>query len=261
MSSVKKRKKKHKCTPHKRGSLLAGATLPLLVLLLSLGTAVVYIESGRDGSPSRPQNDAIAENSEDIAPADYLAMLLVNEVPFPGEPSFKSMEDSKAAMRAIVWVIERRRGEIPKGYTRRQVAATASTSIVDIMTAFNQMEGFYRTPSGSHTTVPRVTERLAYLQLLAARGTMPVIAELLDYANTTAQAYIQKRTLPHPEPFTRLRRIDGIEVTGSAYGWMTDEVQYHPGGNFVRIPDNDGGSLGGNRFFTLRRTPLRKETQ
>ena len=53
--------------------------------------------------------------------------------------------------------------------------------------------------------------------------------------------------------FATLRRVDGTDVTGRAYSWMTDRDGYHPGGNFVRIPDADDGSLGGNRFFTLRK--------
>jgi hypothetical protein len=36
---------------------------------------------------------------------------------------------------------------------------------------------------------------------------------------------------------------------------MTDRDCYKPGGNFVAIPDVDGGSPGGNRFFTLRKEP------
>jgi hypothetical protein len=36
---------------------------------------------------------------------------------------------------------------------------------------------------------------------------------------------------------------------------MTDKDYYRPGGNFVTIPDAEDGSLGGNRFFTLRKAP------
>jgi hypothetical protein len=36
---------------------------------------------------------------------------------------------------------------------------------------------------------------------------------------------------------------------------MTDVDSYHPGGNFVSIPNADDGSMGGNRFFTLRKEP------
>jgi len=46
-----------------------------------------------------------------------------------------------------------------------------------------------------------------------------------------------------------------VPVTGRAYSWMTDVDSYHPGGNFVSIPSTDDGSLGGNRFFTLRKDP------
>jgi hypothetical protein len=52
-----------------------------------------------------------------------------------------------------------------------------------------------------------------------------------------------------------LKRVGAIEVTGRAYSWMTDVDCYNPGGNFVSIPSSDEGSLGGNRFFTLRKVP------
>ncbi len=41
------------------------------------------------------------------------------------------------------------------------------------------------------------------------------------------------------------------KVTGRAYAWMADQECYHPGGDFVRIPDRLRGRLGGNRFYTL----------
>jgi hypothetical protein len=46
-----------------------------------------------------------------------------------------------------------------------------------------------------------------------------------------------------------------MDVTGRAYSWMTDVGTWHPGGNFVSIPSSSGGSLAGNRFFTLRKVP------
>ena len=55
--------------------------------------------------------------------------------------------------------------------------------------------------------------------------------------------------------YAGLRRVGYVEVTGRAYSWMTDVDSYHPGGNFVSIPSADDGSLGGNRFFTLRKSP------
>jgi len=34
---------------------------------------------------------------------------------------------------------------------------------------------------------------------------------------------------------------------------MSDKDSYHPGGDFVRIPDDLCGRLGGNRFYTLEK--------
>ncbi len=209
------------------------------------------------GTPPRLDAQTTAEQEEEIAIADYLAALLINEIPFPGEPAFKNADDSKAAMQAILWTLQHRRTSPPKGYTRQQVAATASTNLVDIITAFNQVEGFYKTATARHTVKPRVKERVAYLRLLARRADTPTIAELFDYAHAVALDYIQSDALPFDDPFLTLTNLppDAVEVTGSSYGWMTDDPVFHPGGNFVRIPDDCGGALGGNRFFTLRKTP------
>ena len=58
-----------------------------------------------------------------------------------------------------------------------------------------------------------------------------------------------------PDRFAPLAQVQGVPATGGAYGWMTDGQGYHPGGNFLRIPDSQSGALGGNRFFALRKEP------
>ncbi len=55
--------------------------------------------------------------------------------------------------------------------------------------------------------------------------------------------------------FAGISVINLTPVTGSAYSWMTDKDCYNPGGSFVAIPNAQGGSPGGNRFFTLRKEP------
>ena len=55
--------------------------------------------------------------------------------------------------------------------------------------------------------------------------------------------------------FAGLTVVNQVAVTGRAYSWMTGMDYYNPGGNFVRIPDDHQGLLGGNRFFTLRKDP------
>jgi hypothetical protein len=72
------------------------------------------------------------------------------------------------------------------------------------------------------------------------------------YAQGLADAYIANG-IRGADRFAGLTTIHGTPVTGRAYSWMTDKDCYQPGGSFVRIPDDLGGSLGGNRFFALRR--------
>ena len=68
-------------------------------------------------------------------PAGYLSLLLINEAPFPGERGFRSEEDSKAAMLAVLWVLHCRASAIPAGYTQKQVASVDSRSVLDVITA------------------------------------------------------------------------------------------------------------------------------
>jgi len=77
---------------------------------------------------------------------------------------------------------------------------------------------------------------------------------LLNFGQGLARAYV-KAGIEEADRYAALRRVGPVEVTGRAYSWMTDVDSYHPGGNFVSIPSSEDGSLGGNRFFTLRKTP------
>lgn len=186
----------------------------------------------------------------------YVARLLINETPFPGERGFVSTQDTKAAMLAILWVLESRLKHIPMGYTQEQIAAIRADDIIDVITAGGekgQCDGFYRDAKGRPVTVPRVEQRLNYLLKIANSGDKPGrFAELLNYAQDLAATYV-KDGVKEADRFAGLRRVGSSEVTGRAYSWMTDKDYYHPGGNFVSIPDDQSGSLGGNRFFTLKK--------
>lgn len=188
----------------------------------------------------------------------YVARLLINEVSFPGERGYESENESKAAMLQVLWVLDSRIHFIPSGYRQKQVAGVNSQDIIDIITGTGgrrQCEGFYRNESGQFVTDARVEERLKYLLQIANSGSKPGrFAALLNYAQGLVQAYLQGG-IEEADCFAGLTKIGPVEVTGRAYSWMTDMNSYHPGGNFVTIPDSDGGSLGGNRFFTLRKSP------
>jgi len=187
--------------------------------------------------------------------AGYVARLLINETPFPGERGYVSEEDSKATMRALVLVIDARRDRIPSGYTRKEIADTLSRDVLDIITAggfHGQMDGFYRDGKGRPAMAPRVIKRIDNLVRIAGEGDPGRFARLLAYAQQLADEYLAG-TPPRPDLFEKITHIPPKQVTGRAYGWMTDQDCYHPGGAFVRIPDRQRGRLGGNRFFTLEK--------
>ncbi|MEI6392117.1 MAG: hypothetical protein WCT12_13560 [Verrucomicrobiota bacterium] len=190
-------------------------------------------------------------------PAGYVSLLLINEAPFPGERGYRSEEDSKAAMLAVLWVLHCRASAIPTGYTQKQVASVDSRSVTDVITAGGirgQVDGFYKDSAGRLVAVPRVHERVTYLVGIANQGQPGKMARLLCHARDLARLYFQGGPSGQ-DVFAQLRRIGGVSVTGRSYAWMTDVRGFDPGGTFVRIPNADQGSLGGNRFYTLEKKP------
>lgn len=201
---------------------------------------------------------APAAAAVDLAPAQspegYVARLLINEVPFPGERGWESEADSKDAMRQILLVLDARLKHIPARYTQRQIASVQTEDIIDLMTAggiHGQIDGFYRDDRGQPATVSRVNTRLEYLVGIASKGKPGTFARLLNHAQFLASSYVLRKDTA-PDLFAPLKVVSGTPVTGRAYSWMTDVGDFHPGGRFVRIPDDDQGGLGGNRFFTLQ---------
>ncbi len=187
----------------------------------------------------------------------YVCRLLINEVPFPGERGYTSEADSMLAMEGLLRVLDARIKYIPPGYTQQQIASVRTSNIIDIITAGGekgQFDGFYRDASGTPVMVPRITDRIDNLVQIAGRGTPGKFARLLDHAAILAQSYTSG-ALACRDPHKDVRVVNGVPATGRAYSWMTDVQQYSPGGNFLRIPDDQEGSLGGNRFFTLRKDP------
>lgn len=192
-------------------------------------------------------------------PADtvpgYIALLLINETPFPGESSWISEDDTKAGMLAILWVVHSRLEHIPAGYRQEHIASEPCADAIAVITAGGekgQCDGFYRDDAGKFVAVPRVHERVDYLVECASKGAPGRFARLLCFARDLASAYV-KGGINEADRFAALNNVNGVAVTGRAYSWMTNRDGYNPGGNFVRIPDEDQGALGGNRFFTLRK--------
>lgn len=187
--------------------------------------------------------------------AGYLARLLINEAAFPGERGYVSEADTRDTMLSVLWVLHARAHFVPEGYKQEEIGAARSESILDFVTAKNQCEGFWMGADGKRKVAPRVEERVAYLLEIANRGKGPGrFAGLIGYARGLAEAYFSAG-ISKEDLFADLKVVDGVRVTGRAYSWMTGMDAYQPGGNFVKIPDEDRGLLGGNRFFTLRKEP------
>ena len=193
-----------------------------------------------------------------LAPATsergYVARLLINETPFPGERGWESEADSKDAMRQILLVLDARLNHIPERYTQKQIATVQTSDMITLMTAGGergQIDGFFLDASVRPATVPRVQTRIDYLLGIAGKGKPGTFARLLNHAQALSDAYFAQH-LAEPDIFVSLGYVASTPVTGRAYSWMTDVGQFHPGGRYVKIPDNDQGSLGGNRFFTLK---------
>ena len=89
---------------------------------------------------------------------------------------------------------------------------------------------------------------------IANDGAPGKFARLMNYAQGLADAYFSGGIV-QADKFASLSEVKNVPVTGRAYSWMTDKDFYSPGGRFIRIPDNQSGTLGGNRFFTLQRQP------
>ncbi len=188
-------------------------------------------------------------------PSGYLARLLANESPFPGERGFVSEADTQATMLSILWVLHARMNHIPPGYKQEEIAAIRSQNILDVITAKNQCEGFSKDAAGNPVAAPRVEARIQNLLKIANSGGKPGrFASLLTYVQGLATAYMTGG-IQEADRFAGLAVVDKVPVTGRAYSWMTGMDYYNPGGNFVRIPDAQQGLLGGNRFFTLRKDP------
>jgi hypothetical protein len=206
---------------------------------------------------STPQADAQAEKFAEVDGIEYisgyLARLFINENPFPGEKGYKSLDDSKIGMVQILWVLHSRLMYIPPGYRQEHVANIRSENIIDIITAQGQCDGFSRDEKGVAVVAPRVEKRLNYLISLANKGNKPgKFSELINYGQGLSRAYVEGG-IEHADRFAGIEIIKNIMVTGRAYSWMTDKDYYRPGGDFIYIPDSMNGSIGGNRFYTLKK--------
>ena len=142
----------------------------------------------------------------------YLASLLINEAPFPGENGYVSEQNTQAAMLAILWVLNSRICHIPVGYKQVWVAGVQTSNVIDVIVGTGekrQCEGFYRDSSGRFVSDARVRERINYLLNIANSGGKPGrFANLMNYGQGLARAYV-KGGVEGADRFAGLKRVNG----------------------------------------------------
>ena len=169
---------------------LASASFMKKTRLLVCVLSVVLASSGRAAVQLKPADTV----------SGYLARLLLNEVPFPGESGWVSEQDTKDAMLSILWVLHSRLDHVPPGYKRVELAATDSDNLIDVITVGGekgQCDGFYRDAGGGFVAVPRVHKRIDYLVGIAGKGKPGRFASLLNYGQGLADA--RDRVVGAPE--------------------------------------------------------------
>ena len=159
----------------------------------------------------------------------------------PGNPRYDEKEVLKA-MKAMKAAIDNR---LHYSDTRFFTAAGAK-SWFDIITAPGQFQGFSKGKEG---------------QLVISSDMQKIIDDVIAKANSgPPNAYtrfvedaINVTNNDVDDPFKNLTMIGNVEVYGGTYGWLTDG-KGEPGDGFVRIPDEQGGLIAGNRFFALAKS-------
>lgn len=198
--------------PHCRWALASsGVSLTVTACGLAVVLATSFVHAGDDQSPPR------LEPAGSVA--GYVARLLINETPFPGERGWVSEADTRAATLSILWVLDNRIHSIPSGYQQEHIAAARASDIIDVITAGGekgQCDGFHRDKSGRFIAVPRVHERIDNLVRLASKGAPGPFARLINFAQGLASAYVNTG-IDGADRFADVRRVGQVDVTGRAF--------------------------------------------
>ena len=173
----------------------------------------------------------------------FIAHLLINEAPFPGERAYVSEADTMQTMDSILNVLVARLAYVPVPYRQTRCRG-----------------GHHRQYSRHHhrgrgpRTGRRILPRLQWTpdggqpcdrahrqpHEIANTGQPGRFARLLDHAVSVSSDYARRSTIPY-DPYARLTVVDGIPVTGRAFSWMTDQSFYHPGRQFCPYSRRQSG--------------------
>jgi RNA polymerase sigma factor (sigma-70 family) len=159
----------------------------------------------------------------------------------PGDPRYDEKEVLKA-MKAMKAAIDNR---LHYSDTRFFTAPQAK-SWFDIITAPEQFQGFSKGKDGQLVISSDIQKIIDEVMAKANSGPPNAYTRFVENAINVANNDVD-------DPFKNLTMVGNVEVYGGTYGWLTDG-KGEPGDGFVRIPDEQGGLIAGNRFFALAKS-------
>ncbi len=124
-------------------------------------------------------------------------------------------------------------------------AAAGASNFRDIVSAPGQFRGFSKDSTGRLVLHPSVLQRILEIVSQATADPGGRFASHVELARSVSEASVS-------DPFVLLRKIGDVQVLGGTYGWRTAGSSA-PGGRFVQVPEADGGVIGGNQFYTLKK--------
>jgi hypothetical protein len=169
--------------------------------------------------------------------AGVLARLIIAECENPGYDDYNE-PDGILSFRLMQAVVDNRLNHNPG-----QFGAPNATTYVDIITAPNQFAGFSLSDDGKVVLSQSVSDRIDAVMSKANTGGpgpyLTFVQDILTQVNGAVN-----------DPLSGVTSINGTAVQGGTYGWRT-AGSGDPGGLFFPVPEQLGGLLLGNQFYTL----------
>jgi hypothetical protein len=162
----------------------------------------------------------------------------------PGSPSYDEQEVLKA-MKAMKAAVDNR-----LHYSDPIIfGARGAHSWFDIITAPGQFQGFSKGDDGQLVISSNIQKLIDDVMMKANTGAPGAYTRFVQNAIDVANNDVD-------DPFRNLTMIGTVNVFGGGYSWLTDG-RGEPGGSYVKIPDEQGGLIAGNRFYALAKSVAR----
>jgi len=167
-----------------------------------------------------------------------LARLLIAESLTPNRAQYDA-DSVKKGMRAMKAAVDNRLKNKPA-----QFGAPNAKNYVDIVGAAGQFAGFSKN-AGKIVISSEVQARIDDVLKKANSGKPGKYAAFVENSIAVAKN-------PVDDPFKDVKKIGTVEVLGGSFGWRPVD-KGSPGGNFLAIPASQGGIVGGNQFYSVKK--------